>query len=58
MNRHKSNWSAMHDMNNEQTQMNNDYKEFKEYIRKFSNKYSFDEAVTIIRRIYKEMNKC
>lgn len=55
MNRHRANWSAMHDAGQEESQISKDFNEFRKQVRIFAGKYSLTDATSIIRSIVKEI---
>lgn len=51
MNRHRASWSAMHDMDTEQSQISKRYDRLREDLQIMINKFGFDEVVTELRKI-------
>lgn len=54
MNRHKSNWSAMHDMDTEESVQSIKYREMREQLEAMVNRFGFNDVATELRKFYKE----
>lgn len=52
MNRHKANWSQMHDESQEESVQSIQYKEMRQQLRSMVDRFGFDEIVKELRLIY------